>query len=69
MDPYPLLNGGIRKRVLESPNRFARIGLAGAKEGEEKCWLMLDSLFPQPEESWLAQPAPRASDRPPQMRS
>jgi hypothetical protein len=31
--------------------RFARIGLARPNSG--RCWLMLDSLFPQPQESWL----------------
>ena len=46
-------------KFMRSPLKFARIGLARANQG--KCWLMLDSLFPQPEESWLAQPAQRAS--------
>ncbi len=45
------LNGAIRNTLLDSPNRFARIGLARANE--DKCWLMLDSLFPQPTEDWL----------------
>jgi hypothetical protein len=46
-------------KLMRSALKFARIGLARANQG--KCWVMLDSLFPQPEESWLAQPAPRAS--------
>src|SRR2546428_3248082 len=38
------LNGTIRNALLDSPNRFARIGLARAQG--DQCWLMLDSLFP-----------------------
>ncbi len=45
------LNGPIRERVVRSKCRLARIGLARPKE--ERCWLMLDSLFPEPKESWL----------------
>jgi hypothetical protein len=45
------LNGGIRNTLLDSPNCFARIGLARADNN--KCWLMLDSLFPQPTAAWL----------------
>lgn len=45
------LNGKIRERVVQSKCRLARIGLARPKE--ERCWLMLDSLFPEPQESWL----------------
>ena len=45
------LNGTIRNALLDSPNRIARIGLAGAQG--DQCWLMLDSLFPQPTEDWL----------------
>jgi len=49
------LNQVERALLMRSNLKFARIGLAGSQGG--KCWLMLDSLFPQPEESWLAQPA------------
>jgi hypothetical protein len=46
------MNGALRDQLIESPWRFARIGLArGMQDG--KCWLMLDSLFPQPQESWF----------------
>ncbi len=45
------LNGPIRERVVQSKCRLARIGLTRPKE--ERCWLMLDSLFPEPQESWL----------------
>jgi hypothetical protein len=51
-----LLNGSIRSEVLRSPYQFARIGLArGTSSEERKCWLMLDSLFPQPNAAWLPQ--------------
>ena len=46
------LNGPLRRELMNSPNLFARIGLARGME-DEKCWLMLDSLFPQPKEAWL----------------
>lgn len=48
------LNRSIRLKLLQSPHSFARIGLARAKPNEERCWLMLDSLFPQPNASWLS---------------
>jgi hypothetical protein len=52
-----ILNGPIRMKLLHSPNRFARLGLA--RPGQDaKCWLMLDSLFPQPDASWMAFVAP-----------
>ncbi len=45
-------NAFIRRELMRSPNRFARIGLArGMSDG--KCWLMLDSLFPQPDPAWF----------------
>lgn len=38
--------------ILSSdPKRFARIGLSRPYEGG--CWLMLDSLFPLPQQAWL----------------
>jgi hypothetical protein len=38
--------------ILSSdPKRFARIGLSRPYEGG--CWLMLDSLFPLPQQVWL----------------
>jgi hypothetical protein len=46
-------NRSIRRELLKAPLRFARIGVARPREGEDKCWLMLDSLFPQPQECWL----------------
>ena len=46
------LNAGVVERLLQSSQRFARIGLARA-DSSGKCWLMLDSLFPQPQEAWL----------------
>ena len=50
------LNGSIRTELLQSPHQFARIGLARGRSNEEKkCWLMLDSLFPQPNAAWLPQ--------------
>jgi len=50
------LNRSIRPQLMKAPHGFARIGLARAKPNEEKCWLMLDSLFPQPNVSWLSSP-------------
>jgi hypothetical protein len=47
------LNGSIRARLMKSAHSFLRIGLARAMANEEKCWLMLDSLFPHPDASWL----------------
>lgn len=47
-------NRSIHAELMRNSNRFARIGLARAKPREEKCWLMLDSLFPQPNASWLS---------------
>lgn len=46
------LNRSISAKLLDAPQGFARIGLARA-EKDGKCWLMLDSLFPQPKASWL----------------
>ncbi|HXJ95975.1 MAG TPA: hypothetical protein VMT20_24310 [Terriglobia bacterium] len=36
---------------LRGKSALARIGLA--RESAGRCWLMLDSLFPQPQEVWL----------------
>lgn len=47
-----LLNRAIRRRLLASLQRLIRIGLARPRD-DDQCWLMLDSLFPQPAESWL----------------
>jgi hypothetical protein len=41
---YPSLRNAMRA--------FARIGLA-REDATGKCWLMLDSLFPQPQKDWL----------------
>jgi hypothetical protein len=46
------LNRSVLNAALASPRRFARIGLPRPREAQQ-CWLMLDSLFPQPLESWL----------------
>jgi hypothetical protein len=55
-EPLPLaqrfLNWSVRTRLLALPHRFARIGLPRPK-ADQQCWLMLDSLFPQPVDSWL----------------
>lgn len=55
-DPLPLaerfLNRTICNKLLATPHRLARIGLPRPR-GDQQCWLMLDSLFPQPLESWL----------------
>lgn len=55
-DPLPLaerlLNRAVAREMLLAPGRFLRIGLPRPK-GKAQCWLMLDSLFPQPQESWL----------------
>ena len=48
-----LFNQSIRLRVVEGPTHFARIGLPRPRIDEGKCWLMLDSLFPQPDARWL----------------
>ena len=50
LDRY--LNRIIRHKLLQALHGFARVGLARADNGN-KCWLMLDSLFPQPDASWL----------------
>ena len=46
------LNGRVRNFLLVSMQRLARIGLPRPR-ADQQCWLMLDSLFPQPAESWL----------------
>ena len=55
-DPLPLaerfLNRTVAEKMLLSPQRFARIGLPRPRT-DRQCWLMLDSLFPQPNEAWL----------------
>ncbi len=48
-----LFNGSIRARVMDSPVHFVRLGLPRSNRDDSKCWLMLDSLFPQPEVAWL----------------
>lgn len=47
------LNWSIRNKLFAMPYRFARIGLPRPR-GDQQSWLMLDSLFPQPDKSWLA---------------
>jgi len=47
-----LLNYAVRPRLLASPQRFVRIGLPRPDE-DGLCWLMLDSLFPEPNEPWF----------------
>jgi hypothetical protein len=47
------LNGRVRNALLlASTRQFVRVGLPRPRE-DRQCWLMLDSLFPQPDESWL----------------
>jgi hypothetical protein len=46
------LNRVVTARMLAEWEVFARIGLPRPRRGQQ-CWLMLDSLFPQPAESWL----------------
>jgi hypothetical protein len=48
-----IFNRAIRVHVMASPLHFVRIGLPRPKMDENKCWLMLDSLFPQPNLKWL----------------
>ncbi len=45
-------NRQIWERILSSPDPFARIGLTRPDDGGY-CWLMLDSIFPQPKRKWL----------------
>jgi hypothetical protein len=47
------LNRTIRNELLGARYLFVRIGLARGRPSEGKCWLMLDSLFPQPISTWL----------------
>jgi hypothetical protein len=55
-DPLPLaerfLNKIMGDQLLITPRRFARIGLPRPRD-DQRCWLMLDSLFPQPQAAWL----------------
>jgi len=45
------LNVGVPEKVLNDPNQFVRIGLTRLLNN--KHWLMLDSLFPLPQMTWL----------------
>lgn len=45
-------NRQIREHILSSPAPFARIGLT-RPDDDGLCWLMLDSVFPQPKKKWL----------------
>ena len=55
-DPLPLaerfLNRTVCNKLCAAPQRFVRIGLPRPRENQQ-CWLMLDSLFPQPKDVWL----------------
>jgi hypothetical protein len=42
----------VRERVLKNSSLFARVGLPRADD-EGRCWLMLDSLVPEPQLAWL----------------
>lgn len=44
-------NSVYRSRIMSSPAKFARIGLA-RPDKDGFCWLMLDSLFPLPQWEW-----------------
>ncbi len=54
--PLPLaerfLNRTLAVKMLATLQCFARIGLPRPRENQQ-CWLMLDSLFPQPQTAWL----------------
>ena len=54
-NPLPLaerfLNQKIGNRLCFARTRFARIGLPRPRS-DQHCWLMLDSLFPQPQDIW-----------------
>jgi len=45
------LNVAVAEKLLNEPNRMARVGLT--RLHQEKHWLMLDSLFPLPQMTWL----------------
>lgn len=48
------LNSNICEKLLNNPDRLVRIGFPRPDlEAQGVCWLMLDSLFPGPQESWL----------------
>jgi hypothetical protein len=55
-EPLPLVERFLKRTILPklliSLDRFARIGLPRPRE-DRQCWLMLDSLFPQPQKDWL----------------
>ncbi len=55
-EPLPLVERFLKRTILPklllSLDRFARIGLPRPRE-DRQCWLMLDSLFPQPQKEWL----------------
>ncbi len=55
-DLETFLNRSIGRELMRAPYGFARIGLARGWRNEGKCWLMLDSLFPQPKTEWLSGP-------------
>lgn len=54
-DPLPLaerfMNRNIANKLCSTTKRFVRIGLPRPR-ADRQCWLMLDSLFPQPEDAW-----------------
>jgi hypothetical protein len=52
-DVDAFFNRNIRAQVMDSPLHFVRLGLPRPRQDENKCWLMLDSLFPQPDAAWL----------------
>jgi hypothetical protein len=55
-DPLPLaerfMNRSVANKLCATLKRFARIGLPRPR-GDQQCWLMQDSLFPQPNSFWL----------------
>ena len=53
-------NRTVSRILPKSEYRFARLGLARADQ-YGKCWLMLDSLFPQPQGSWIRDHRPGLS--------
>ena len=44
-------NSFVKKQVMSSHIRFVRIGIT-RPDGQGRCWLMLDSLFPLPINEW-----------------
>ena len=46
------LVGGFQQKVLSCSHLFVRVGLTRPMH-QDRCWLMLDTVFPLPQTSWL----------------